>query len=102
MTAQTAAAARQQRGAFVVAFMVVAGTAISSDLLKKIKEFLPDNGRGHGRCERNGGCGCGVLLLCLGGRGGGVVCFTHGASVGGSVRTTYYQYVIETCRGHNY
>ena len=68
-----AAAARQQRGAFVVAFMVVAGTAISSDLLKKIKEFLPDNGGGHGRCERNGGC-CGVLLLCLGGGGGGGWC----------------------------
>ena len=43
-------------------------------------------------------CSCYVW----GGGGGGVVCFTHGASVGGSVRTTYYQYVIETCRGHNY
>jgi hypothetical protein len=30
--------------------MVVAGTAISSDLLKKLKEFLPDNGGGHGQC----------------------------------------------------
>ena len=38
MTAQTAAATRQQRGAFVDAFMVVAGTAIPSDLLKKIEE----------------------------------------------------------------
>ena len=40
VTAQTAAAAWQRRGAFVVAFMVVDGTAISSDLLKKIEEIL--------------------------------------------------------------
>ncbi len=31
------------------------------------------------------------------GGGGGLVCFTLEASV----RTTYYQYVIETCRGTN-
>ena len=37
-------------------------------------------------------------------------CYVWGGGVGvfyswsecGSVRTTYYQYVIETCRGHNY
>jgi hypothetical protein len=28
--------------------VVVAGTAISSDLLKKLKEILADNGGGHG------------------------------------------------------
>jgi hypothetical protein len=38
--AAAAAVARRRRGAFVVAFMVVAGTAIFSDLLKKIKRIL--------------------------------------------------------------
>ena len=40
VAASALAAARQRCGAFVVAFMVVAGTAISSDLLKKIKVIL--------------------------------------------------------------
>ncbi len=46
--AVAAGAVRRQRVAFVVEFVVIAGTAISSDLLKKVKEFLPDNGGGHG------------------------------------------------------
>jgi hypothetical protein len=35
-----AAAARRQRIAFIVALVIVAGTAISSELLKKIKRIL--------------------------------------------------------------
>ena len=41
-----------------------------------------------------------VVVVCscyVWGGGGGLVCFTLEASV----RTTYYQYVIETCRGTN-
>ena len=41
-----------------------------------------------------------MLLLCLGGGGGGFGVF-YSRSECGSVRTTYYQYVIETCRGTN-
>ena len=42
-----------------------------------------------------------VVCSCYVWGGGGLVCFTLEASVGVCAQHTYYQYVIETCRGTN-